>query len=128
MATKSVQEMAEEYCEDHDECEFARDAFLAGYEAAKAEMNSLEKPDGSSSSNSSNNSNGWISTSYALPEIGKAVLVTHRTSEDYDNLRVMEASRLDDEQYGVADNAAILACYVDYWMVLPAPPLPGSPL
>jgi hypothetical protein len=25
---KTPEEMAEEYCEDHDECEFARDAFL----------------------------------------------------------------------------------------------------
>lgn len=34
--SKTPEEMAEEYCEDHDECEFARDAFLAGYRAAKA--------------------------------------------------------------------------------------------
>ena len=31
---KTPEEMAEEYCEDHDECEFARDAVLAGYKAA----------------------------------------------------------------------------------------------
>ena len=33
---KTPEEMAEEYCEDHDECEFARDAFLAGYNAGYA--------------------------------------------------------------------------------------------
>jgi len=32
---QSVEEMAEEYRENHDECEFARDAFLAGYKAAQ---------------------------------------------------------------------------------------------
>lgn len=32
--SKTPEELAEEYCEDHDECEFARDAFLAGYKAA----------------------------------------------------------------------------------------------
>lgn len=31
--TKTPEEMAEEYRENHDECEFARDAFLAGYNA-----------------------------------------------------------------------------------------------
>ena len=30
---KTAEEMAEEYCKEHDECEFARDAFLAGYKA-----------------------------------------------------------------------------------------------
>lgn len=34
---KTPEQMAEEYCEDHDECEHARNAFLAGYEAAKLE-------------------------------------------------------------------------------------------
>jgi len=35
---KTPEQMAEEYCEDHDECEFARDAFLAGYQAAKDQL------------------------------------------------------------------------------------------
>lgn len=35
MNTKTPEEMAEEYREDHDECEFAGDAFLAGYKAGK---------------------------------------------------------------------------------------------
>ena len=32
---KTPEEMAEEYCEEHDECEFARDAFLAGFKAGR---------------------------------------------------------------------------------------------
>ena len=32
---KTPEQMAEEYRENHDECEFAYDAFLAGYQAAK---------------------------------------------------------------------------------------------
>lgn len=35
--TKTPEEMAEEYIEDHDECEHAGQAFLAGYKAAKDE-------------------------------------------------------------------------------------------
>jgi len=34
---KTPEELAEEYIEDHDECEFARDVFLAGYKAAQEE-------------------------------------------------------------------------------------------
>ena len=34
---KTPEEMAEEYRENHDECEFACDAYLAGYKAAKDE-------------------------------------------------------------------------------------------
>lgn len=36
--SKTPEEMAEEYRENHDECEFARDAFLAGYQAAKDQV------------------------------------------------------------------------------------------
>ena len=35
---KTPEDMAEEYCEDHDECEFAYEAFLAGYQAAKDQL------------------------------------------------------------------------------------------
>ena len=45
MGDKTPEEMAEEYIEDHDECEHAREAWLAGYHAAMA--NSPEKPEGS---------------------------------------------------------------------------------
>ena len=32
---KTPEQLAEEYVEDHDECEFAREAYLAGYKAAQ---------------------------------------------------------------------------------------------
>jgi hypothetical protein len=50
--TKTPEQMAEEYCEDHDECEFAKDAFLAGYQAAQQ----------------------WISVKERLPEYDVEVL------------------------------------------------------
>jgi len=43
MDTKTPDEMAEEYCEDHDECEHARNAFLAGYQAAKDQLADADK-------------------------------------------------------------------------------------
>lgn len=64
----------------------------------------------------------WISVNDRLPEIGEHVLVTHRTSQDYDSLQVMEAARLDEDQYEIWGGFAILADYVDYWMPLPEPP------
>jgi hypothetical protein len=93
-------------------------AYIDGYQAAK-ESNSPVKPDGS---NSSNNSNGWISTKDRLPEIGEYVLVTHRISQDYDGAKVMEARRLNKFEYTVGDGEGLLAEYVDYWMPLPAAP------
>ena len=33
LTVKTPEELAEEYVEDHDECEFARENYLAGYEA-----------------------------------------------------------------------------------------------
>jgi hypothetical protein len=95
--SKTPEQMAEEYCEDHDECEFARDAFLAGYQAAKDEYkvaidtyNDVAKQmleeavrimspqdrlaDADKVMNSSNNSNGWISVKERLPEYDVEVL------------------------------------------------------
>lgn len=44
---KTPEQLAEEYAEDNDECEFARDAFLAGYNAGVAssheQIKSLQK-------------------------------------------------------------------------------------
>lgn len=40
---KTPEEMAEEYCEDHDECEHARNAFLAGYHSRDEEMKKLRE-------------------------------------------------------------------------------------
>lgn len=60
---KTPEEMAETYAEDNDECEFAREAFLAGYKAAKEQVADADK-----GMNPSNNSNGWISVKERLPD------------------------------------------------------------
>lgn len=73
MGDKTPEEMAEEYIEDHDECEHAREAWLAGYHAAMA--NSPEKPEGSELGNSPNNSDSWVGVQDRLPELDKFVLV-----------------------------------------------------
>lgn len=77
------------------------DGYDAGYQAAKPQ---------------------WISVKERLPEIGVYVLVTHRTSEDHTNLKVMEAMRISNEEYELCGGYAILADYVDYWMPLPEAP------
>ena len=62
---KTPEQMADAFidlCNDDDRV-IAKASFLAGYQAA---VNSPEKLD---SSNSSNNSNGWISVKERLPEI-----------------------------------------------------------
>lgn len=41
--SKTPEQMAEEYREEHDECEFARDAFLAGYKAAQEQYREAVK-------------------------------------------------------------------------------------
>jgi hypothetical protein len=97
----------------------AMQAKLDHFANADKIINPPEKPDGS---NSSNNSNGWISTKDRLPEIGEYVLVTHRISQDYDGAKVMEARRLNKFEYTVGDGEELLAEYVDYWMPLPAAP------
>lgn len=65
----------------------------------------------------------WISVKDRLPEIGHRILVTHRRSEDYANLHVLEARRISDDEYCLPEDYSILAHYVDYWMPLPEPPL-----
>lgn len=99
---KTPEEMAEKYCDrkyGFNNHEF--DAFIAGYEAAQPQ---------------------WISVKDRLPEIGHRILVTHRTSGDYANLKVMEAWRISDDEYCVPEDYSILAHDVDYWMPLPEPP------
>jgi len=115
---KTPEEMAEEHIRyDNESAYWTKHAFLAGYQAAKDQL-----ADAGKVMNSSNNSNGWISVKDRLPEVDKYVLVTHRTSQDYTNLKVMEACRISDDEYEIWGDHAILADYVDYWMPLPEAP------
>jgi hypothetical protein len=158
---KTPEEMAEEYCEENHECEFARDAFLAGYRAHEkkeklklAELYShgsevqqiaaqYVKQRGTTGPMAAYAENRfidgyqaarlssegvqaakpqWISVKDRLPEIGEYVLITHRTSEDYASLKVMEATRISDGEYEIWGDHGILADYVDYWMPMPKAP------
>jgi hypothetical protein len=58
--SKTPEETAEEWAEDNDECGFARDAFLAGYKAARD-----QSPDATK----------WISVKDALPKPTTLVVV-----------------------------------------------------
>lgn len=102
---KTPEQLADQYADlpHPTQCcaECKRNGFLVGYKEATPQ---------------------WISVKERLPELYEYVLVTHRTSLDYDRLRVMEAIRLNDYEYEVCGNAGILADYVDYWMPLPEPP------
>lgn len=128
----------------------ARPAFLAGYKAAQEQVLARFKSLLSSFAETSFNPNHtawqifdtlnenqaaqdqladadkvmpqWISVNDRLPEIDKYVLITRRTSQDYTNLKVMEACRISDEEYEIWGDHVILADYVDYWMPLPKPP------
>jgi hypothetical protein len=106
--TKTPEEMAEEYAWKHYGYSAINHQldFLAGYQAAKDEMNS------------SNNSNGWISVKERLPEESTHCVI-----------------RIDDGEYQVAwreDGHWIMfnpCCIynsqlnnVTHWMPLPKPP------
>lgn len=98
------------------------EGFVAGYAASKhtdhlAMQEKLKKIEKRNLDRSR-----WISVKDQLPEIGHRILVTHRTSEDYANLTVMEARRISDDEYCLPEDYSILADYVDYWMPLPEPP------
>lgn len=67
--SKTSQELAEEYFKDYDECEFAREAYLAGYKAAQDQL-----ADTSKVINSSKTSNSWIKVSDKLPKAGDGML------------------------------------------------------
>lgn len=115
---KTPEEMAEEYRENHDECEFARDAFLAGYQAAKDQladagkvMNSPEKPD------------GWISVKDRLPEDGIEVLFYSPEKEMnccFVGYKATKNEYVDPEGNGLI--ARQIEKYYTHWMELPAPP------
>jgi len=130
--TKTPEEMAEEYADTiWDESELApeeraderhvavgkhgtRIGFLAGYETAKTEMNSLEKPDGSSSSNSSNNSNSWISVKDRLPD--KSPMVLAMCTDGY------ELAYYGMYGGGWTNTLGTEHLNVTHWQPLPAPP------
>jgi len=92
------------------------EGFVAGYQAAK-ESNSLEKPDGS---NSSNNSNGWISVKDRLPEFCEDVLVRGECGIIDQGLRIKRSHS--DEWVWSALNYSGCAEEVTHWMPLPKSP------
>jgi hypothetical protein len=132
---KTPKEMAEEYVyawwgPREDNMTLAtRQSFLAGYQAGRSnseavqaakESNFLEKPDGS---NSSNNSNGWISVKDRLPEIN------NRMSEDV--LMLDEYGQMSVEPFEIVNNKIVvdwgeagtrLLSDFTHWMPLPKPP------
>lgn len=142
--TKTPEQMAEEYCnQDEVACaainrdaeDLVKDAFIAGYKAAKDEKNSPEKLDSCEhildmekmvDVNSSNNSNGWISVKERLPEVGQRVLIYNPLEyvsivmADYYNTTrpFFDHITLDDIHLNIyPDEDKQL-----YWMPLPKPP------
>lgn len=115
---KTPEEMAEEYAEDNDECEFARDAFLAGYKAAKDQLADADKV-----MNSPNNSNSWISVKERLPEDSESVIYWHdlhgTSIGHYDS--TYHKPNYHWWSYCYGDNADFR---VHWWMPLPKMPEP----
>lgn len=105
--SKTPEEMAEEYRENHDECEFARDAFLAGYKAAQDQLADADKvmPQ-------------WISVKERLPEMNVVALVFSKLT--YLNV----AHRVvDDKGWCWATVSMSIAPYeITHWIPLPEPP------
>jgi len=155
--SKTPEDLAKEYAlKTHLggwEVAASEDGFLAGYHAAKehahaaleeaeAEIDRLQTKlseagilttehliDASKMVSNSATLNNWISTKDRLPKIEEYVLITHRTSQDYENLKVMQAFRINDCEYVIdiySDGTCVLADYVDYWMLLPQPPKEAS--
>jgi hypothetical protein len=126
---KTPEELAEEWIEingwntepfrDEYTIEFKKQGYVAGYQAAK-ESNSPVKPDGS---NSSNNSNGWISVKDRLPEIN------NRMSEDV--LMLDEYKQMSVKPFEIVHNKIVVdwgeagirpLSEFTHWMPLPKPP------
>ena len=99
---KTPEQMAEEYCASPHE----KDAFLAGYQAAKDEINS------------SNNSNRWISVKERLPETNELCIVNTEwhgvVFATYGN-----ESWIFDEGQRWSEKPL---SYASHWMPLPEPP------
>lgn len=140
--SKTPEEMAEEYRENHDECEFAREAFLAGYEAAKDLLLARFKSLLSSFAETSFNPNHtawqifdilndrvadvskvmpqWISVKDRLPEEGKLVL-TYGPDGIIDVLARYRVSK-NSWKWGRDGEFITLVFDITHWMPLPEPP------
>ena len=143
--SKTPEEMAEEYCENHDECEFARDAFLAGYQAANKlyaaklkEANDtidgmVDECEGLKTIIYDNEQTNlptpakWISVKERLPEEGQRVLLYN--SLEY--VSIVMAHWYSSSQRPFFDHVTIDDIHLTfalednkhlYWMPLPAPP------
>ena len=107
---KTPEEMAEEYCENHDECEFARDAFLAGYQAAQTNLSTPAK---------------WISVKERLPEIPDGHLISKEVLwiSCYGEIEVSFLEKLRSELRIDWGEAGLYKLdQVTHWMPLPEPP------
>ena len=95
---KTPEQMAEEYCEDHDECEFGRDAFLAGYQAAQQ----------------------WISVKERLPEDISDVLILSKEKESC--VGYYRSSDNDWNMYNPCCSFHMELHGITHWQPLPAAP------
>lgn len=144
--TKTPEQMAEEYadlCVSDDYYAPLKAGFLAGYEAAKDQLqpqpfhagadvyiidanNPLPKPmplsiaeqfqfaNTSKVMNSPNNSNGWISVKERLPEEGQEVLVSDN------NVVSIKSISFFTHKWHPYENG--FNCEPSHWMLLPKPP------
>lgn len=105
--SKTPEQMAEEYANESGWLEGdyvwreAEAGFLAGYEAAKDEMNSSKKLD------------SWISVEERLPEDEREVLVVYCG----EGIKDVHMSWYEGDEFGWATLG-----YVSHWMELPEPP------
>ena len=113
--TKTPEQMAEEWTENNDECEFARDAFLAGYQAAKDQFADVDKvmPQ-------------WISVKERLPEAGVEVLIFGKVFNDISKILGVRARFNGDQSWKYTWESEDIHIYmqddVTHWMPLPEAP------
>jgi hypothetical protein len=98
-------------------------SYVGHLEDVLAARNSPEKPDGS---NSSNNSNGWISVKERLPEEGVAVLVYGQVLNDPPDVIGVRRRYNGDQDWKYTweseDGFILREDDVTHWMPLPKPP------
>ena len=135
MATKTPEEMAEEYCEDHDECEHARNAFLAGYQAAKDQLADADKVMCSTTMEEIKavdtgelmpitnlpTSAKWISVEDRLPEEDKKVKILINYFLGGTEVREVAKAAFRNGLWS-GDKVYITHPLVSHWMPLPEPP------